>query len=125
MLDTPFHIIPVNDFKEHEESENCWCKPKLTDGLVNTYTHNSADGREFLEDLVLLRAESYLHVARVAALWFSDVVTFFSYANDDTAIEWLKRRKEYIVSLDSNADWQLLAFKQYVENLMIGFDTPC
>jgi hypothetical protein len=124
-LNTPLHIIPVNDFKEHEESEDCWCKPKPTSGVVNTYTHNSADGRELLEELVLLRAESYLHIARVAALWFSGVVTFFSYANDDTAVEWLNRRKEHIISLDGNSDWRLLSFKQYVENLMLGFDTSC
>jgi hypothetical protein len=117
------HIIPLNDFKEHQESESCWCNPTLTEGLDNCYTHNPADGRNFLEDLILVRQDVYLHFARVAALWFDTVATFFSYANDDTAILWLNRRKEHIISLDSNADWKVMAFKQYTENVMLGFGT--
>ena len=42
-----WHVIPLNDLKEHECSEDCWCGPTLddeSDGLV--YVHHSLDGRE-------------------------------------------------------------------------------
>lgn len=42
-----WHVIPINDLKEHECSEQCWCAPTLdaeADGLV--YIHHSLDGRE-------------------------------------------------------------------------------
>ena len=83
-MSEPLHIVPENDFRVHDLSVDCWCKPVLTDGLDNCYTHNSADGREFLEDLILTKAEIYLHIARVAALWFADTVTFFTNCNDDS-----------------------------------------
>ena len=40
------HVLPVGDFKEHVESENCWCRPSR-DGEV--IVHNSMDGRELIE----------------------------------------------------------------------------
>lgn len=51
------HVLPINDLKEHEETTTCWCNPKVefadpetgeqySEGLV---IHNSADGREFVE----------------------------------------------------------------------------
>lgn len=50
------HVLPINDLKEHEETTTCWCNPKVEfsdpetgeahEGLV---IHNSADGREFVE----------------------------------------------------------------------------
>ena len=112
------HIIPINDFREHESSTECWCKPQLTDGLDNCYTHPSADGREHLEDLILTRAEIYLHIARVAALWFSDTVTFFTNCNDDSAIAWLQKRKAYLTPISGNEDLQVTAFKAYLENFL-------
>jgi hypothetical protein len=112
------HIIPLNDFREHESSCDCWCKPQLTDGLDNCYTHPSADGREYLEDLILTRAEIYLHIARVAALWFSDVVTFSTNCNDDSAINWLQKRKAYLQSLSGDEDLQVTVFKSYLENFL-------
>ena len=42
-----WHVIPLNDLKEHECSADCWCEPTLDDeaeGLV--YVHHSLDGRE-------------------------------------------------------------------------------
>lgn len=42
-----FHVIPLNDLKEHEEEgEDCWCHPEVRDDLI---IHNSADGREWKE----------------------------------------------------------------------------
>lgn len=56
----PLHIIPINDLREHEESPNCWCKPKVIDDvgvgvddnppLVDIWVHNSMDRREEYEE---------------------------------------------------------------------------
>lgn len=40
------HVVPVNDTHEHDLTLNCWCKPKVDDGVV---IHNSFDGRELFE----------------------------------------------------------------------------
>ena len=46
-----FHVTPINDLREHESSEKCWCNPVLDDepsaNLV--WVHNSMDGRENYE----------------------------------------------------------------------------
>jgi hypothetical protein len=46
------HILPLNDLKEHTESDDCGCKPRVEyvgegEKLV---IHNSYDGREFWEE---------------------------------------------------------------------------
>ena len=49
-----WHILPINDIKEHEESSSCHCVPKseiLENGDI-MITHNSFDGREFIENLI-------------------------------------------------------------------------
>lgn len=46
------HVLPLNDLKEHMESIDCECHPKLTyvgEGNL-IVTHNSYDGREHFED---------------------------------------------------------------------------
>lgn len=50
------HVLPVNDLREHVESETCWCKPaveqvsSLVDGKARTIVvHNAADARELIE----------------------------------------------------------------------------
>lgn len=43
------HVIPMNDLREHEFSEECWCKPVEDDDCINVYVHNSLDGREKFE----------------------------------------------------------------------------
>lgn len=42
------HVLPLNDEREHEETDYCWCFPALreNDSLV---VHNSADCRETSE----------------------------------------------------------------------------
>lgn len=48
VTDWPIHIMPVDDFREHEIDVNCWCKPKFKDD--NTLiVHNSLDERESYE----------------------------------------------------------------------------
>ena len=46
-----WHLLPVKDLKEHEESTTCECEPKVEfqengDMLI---IHNSFDGREAIE----------------------------------------------------------------------------
>lgn len=43
-----YHVMPINDLKEHIAHEGCRCKPlRADDGKV--IVHNSWDGREFDE----------------------------------------------------------------------------
>lgn len=43
------HVIPIDDLKEHESKETCFCNPwKDEEGF---YVHNSADNRELTEGL--------------------------------------------------------------------------
>ena len=42
------HTIPIDDIKEHELSEDCWCRPEV-DFDIGIVIHNSADGREKFE----------------------------------------------------------------------------
>ena len=48
-----WHILPINDTKEHDEKSTCACHPKIEmqpngDMLI---IHNSFDGREYVETL--------------------------------------------------------------------------
>lgn len=43
-----FHCLPINDLREHEESADCWCRPRVEeDGCA--VIHNALDGRELIE----------------------------------------------------------------------------
>lgn len=57
------HVVPLNDIREHEDSDKCWCMPRLEDGV---WIHNSMDGRELLENLSLQCAEIPLFLAQVS-----------------------------------------------------------
>lgn len=43
------HIIPLNDFKEHIQSKNCWCNPKSLEYDDQVIVHNAMDQREKYE----------------------------------------------------------------------------
>lgn len=43
------HIVPMNDTRTHELSNECWCNPEL-DHEYRTVTHHSADNRESYEN---------------------------------------------------------------------------
>ncbi len=56
MRGLPIHVLPINDSKEHEESEICSCKPEIkTHSKDGTefgswmIIHNAFDGREWNE----------------------------------------------------------------------------
>jgi hypothetical protein len=45
-----YHVLPVNDLKEHAENTTCECHPKVIFENGNmVVVHNSYDGREGLE----------------------------------------------------------------------------
>jgi len=46
-----WHILPLNDSKEHEELSTCDCLPKveIAEGGDMLIIHNSYDGREIVE----------------------------------------------------------------------------
>lgn len=46
-----WHILPVNDIKEHDESSVCNCEPKteIQENGDILIVHNSYDGREAIE----------------------------------------------------------------------------
>lgn len=41
-----FHVVPINDLREHQENEKCWCRPNDDEGVI---VHNSMDRREEYE----------------------------------------------------------------------------
>lgn len=43
-----YHVIPINDLKDHEISASCKCDCSFEDGV---YIHNSYDERELTENL--------------------------------------------------------------------------
>jgi hypothetical protein len=46
-----FHVLPVDDWKEHAEDATCECNPEveLHENGNTTIKHNAFDGREHLE----------------------------------------------------------------------------
>lgn len=37
------HVVPLNDLRDHEAEETCWCRPTEDEGV---WVHHSLDGRE-------------------------------------------------------------------------------
>ncbi len=54
------HVYPLNDEREHvTEGTMCWCDPRLiTDEPELIVVHNSADGRELIEQAEEIKNES-------------------------------------------------------------------
>jgi len=43
------HVMPVDDWKEHLDNEECWCHPTASIDEEDVIIHNSLDGREVQE----------------------------------------------------------------------------
>lgn len=43
------NVIPEDDIRDHEESNQCWCNPDYDEGI---YIHHSLDNRELTENLI-------------------------------------------------------------------------
>lgn len=50
MINPPmrYHIVPLNDLREHEPTPQCWCMP-TPDDEHDVWVHHSLDGREAFE----------------------------------------------------------------------------
>ena len=90
-----YHLIPEDDFREHVSDSSCWCKPTINE--EGDYVHNSADGRELIEDLILVVGETHTHIARVVMLWLEGVGEADS--NEEGALAWLNKRATHFASL--------------------------
>lgn len=44
------HVMPVDDLRDHEETEHCWCGPRRDDEEPQVVIHNAFDGREDYEN---------------------------------------------------------------------------
>lgn len=47
-LPARYHIVPVNDLREHKLTPECWCRP-TPDEEHDVWVHHSLDGREDFE----------------------------------------------------------------------------
>jgi hypothetical protein len=45
-----FHIIPLDDLREHDECKSCWCNPTLDTDCAEVVIHNAMDQRESYEE---------------------------------------------------------------------------
>lgn len=43
------HVIPLNDYRPHEVSMECWCRPTRDFEYEEVIIHNALDGREQYE----------------------------------------------------------------------------
>lgn len=43
-----WHVMPIDDLREHIDSIDCWCKPTIKEN-GSVVVHNSLDGREYSE----------------------------------------------------------------------------
>ncbi len=53
-----YHVIPINDLREHEAAACCWCNPVLEPGdedHADVWAHNSMDRREHTYEKGLLQ----------------------------------------------------------------------
>lgn len=44
-----WHVIPLNDLREHMSLPICWCNPVEDKETPNLWVHNALDGREDYE----------------------------------------------------------------------------
>ncbi len=50
MIKMNWHVLPIDDIKQHEETTTCQCEPKVLHENGNmVIVHNSFDGREGIE----------------------------------------------------------------------------
>jgi hypothetical protein len=45
-----WHIVPINDLREHKSSKDCWCNPVQDEEESGIWVHNSMDGREHYDE---------------------------------------------------------------------------
>lgn len=105
------HVIPINDIREHEDSQDCWCHPNLENKV---WIHNSMDGRELLEQLSLQCGEIPLFLTQVSQAYL-DPHRFTSpkdcSENVFNALKWLDKRASLLTFSD---DAKTLVLSQFI-----------
>lgn len=43
------HVVPLGDYREHEASADCWCRPTPDTENEDVIKHHALDGREKYE----------------------------------------------------------------------------
>jgi hypothetical protein len=46
------HVVPMNDYREHDMVRECWCNPEVDDE-ADCITHRALDRRDHYEHLPL------------------------------------------------------------------------
>lgn len=46
---TDVHVLPINDLRPHDQSTECWCRPRRDDDEPRVVIHNAMDQRETYE----------------------------------------------------------------------------
>lgn len=49
LLGGDVHVVPVGDLREHDCTEECWCKPDEDNEVAGVFVHHALDGREKFE----------------------------------------------------------------------------
>ena len=124
--DDPWHVLPINDLREHDENKDgiCWCNPTIKkEDNERTITHNSADGREYLESLDLKIGDIPNHLGLVAKYWLLHSNT--DDLNVAIALKWLEKRNLSLKLLGID-DAEIAAlvnyFDSFLSNLLDGDD---
>jgi hypothetical protein len=47
---TPYHVVPIDDLREHDLSWTCWCQPRPDTECDDVCVHNAMDQREQYEE---------------------------------------------------------------------------
>jgi hypothetical protein len=45
-----WHVIPIDDLREHDPEKGCWCNPMPDQADSDVLIHNALDRRDFLEE---------------------------------------------------------------------------
>ena len=103
------HVVPKNDFVEHEDSLDCWCKPTVEDGVC---IHNSLDGRELWDGILLQYGEIPRFLSEVSQMW----ITQSEPQNDNqlTSKIWLDKRVSILTNM-FGADARIKALEALIE----------
>jgi len=48
--DDGWHVVPMDDLRDHESSRHCWCKPTQDEEEPTVWVHHSMDQREYTKE---------------------------------------------------------------------------
>lgn len=98
-----FHILPINDSKEHQEDINCHCNPSseyINDSLL--IIHNSYDGREKLEKVQRQNLEDLKTLYNDGKLSLKDIGEILNEALQDEEYEVAVSIRDFLNDKEEN-----------------------